>query len=61
MTVAELLLDMKAAHAARTQYAKASERLAEKAIRLRQANDPDCRTYAGWANTVRRWGAKETM
>ncbi len=60
MTAAELLLDMKATHSARVQYGKASERLAESAIRLRQVNDPRARSMAYWANWIRRNGDRET-
>ena len=64
MTVADLLLDMKATHSARVQYGKASERLAENALRLRASTDPDvrqtARSMAYWANWIRRNGDRET-
>ena len=64
MTVADLLLDMKATHSARVQYGKASERLAEKAIRLRHSVLLEerlmARSCARWANWIRRNGDRET-
>lgn len=59
MTVAQMLLDMKAAHAARRQYHQASERWAERAIRHRQAGNPLARAEASMANRVRRMGVEE--
>lgn len=56
---ADFLLDAKAAHAARRQYANGAETLAEKAVRLRQMNDPRARSMAIWANWLRRHGIEE--
>lgn len=58
-TVDVFLLDAKAAHAARRQYAKASEYWSEYAVRLLQAGDPLSKAAATLANRVRRRGNEE--
>lgn len=59
MTLPEMLLDLKAAHAARTQYRASSERFGELALRLRDVRDPRSRSAAFWANWIRRKGGEE--
>jgi hypothetical protein len=55
VTAAQMLLNMKAAHAARTRYQEAADRLQQQAIGMRQRGFPTmARQLAGWSNIAQR-------
>lgn len=60
MSVIDLLLDLRAAHAARTQYHKAAERHAERALRCQDRGlRPEARYLARLAGLCQRASSSE--